>query len=101
MEPCRFDTRFYVAVLPDQQQARDLSGETDHAEWTQPRVALEQADAGALALMPPTRSMLMELADLTGTADVLAAACERVIAPVLPKLVRTPAGWSFRYPSRA
>lgn len=40
-EPRRHDTRFFVAALPDGQVARDVSGETDRAEWTAPAAALD------------------------------------------------------------
>ena len=98
-EPRRYETRFYVAALPPGQQAADVSGETDTAAWTSPTVALAAADRGTLGLMPPTRSILLELADL-GTLDaVLAAAEDRVIVPVQPEAVQTSAGWRFRYPT--
>ena len=98
-EPRRYETRFYVAALPPGQQAADVSGETDTAAWTSPMVALAAADKGSIGLMPPTRSILLELADL-GTLDaVVAATANRVIVPVHPEAVRTPAGWRFRYPT--
>jgi 8-oxo-dGTP pyrophosphatase MutT (NUDIX family) len=101
VEPRRYDTRFFVAALPAGQHARDISGETDHAEWSAPADALVAADRGELALMPPTRSMLLELADLTTVAEVVAAAQGRVVQPVLPRLTRTGAGWTYSYPSPA
>ena len=55
-------------------------------------------DAREIGLMPPTRAILLELADVSSVADVLAVADGRVIAPVLPVLVETAAGWEFRYP---
>ncbi len=36
-EPRRFDTAFFVAALPPGQDARDISGETDSADWWRPR----------------------------------------------------------------
>lgn len=101
VEPRRYDTHFFVAALPAGQQARDVSGETDHAEWSAPADALAAADRGELALMPPTRSMLLELSDLTTVAEVVDAARNRVVEPVLPRLIRTGVGWFFSYPSPA
>jgi 8-oxo-dGTP pyrophosphatase MutT (NUDIX family) len=98
LEPRRYDTRFYVAALPDGQHARDISGETDRAAWTRPSVALAQFGRGELALMPPTCSILMELADASRLSTVLELAHGRQIHRVLPRLERTGHGWAFRYP---
>lgn len=97
-EPRRYQTRFYVAALPGGQEAADLSGETDRAEWATPAVALAEAQAGRLALMPPTLSILLELAELGSVDAVVAAAAKRIVVPILPELVRTAGGWRFVYP---
>lgn len=98
-EPRRYETRFYVAALPAGQEAADVSGETDSAEWTAPAEALAAAARGELALMPPTQSILLELVELGSLAAVRAAAEDRRIVPVLPELVRGPEGWRFHYPA--
>lgn len=99
IEPRRYDTVFYVAALPESQEAADVSGETDRADWTRPADALEAATRGEIALMPPTRSILTELAALESVEAVLAQARERVVATVLPLLERRGDGWVFRYPT--
>ena len=48
--------------------------------------------------MPPTQSILMELAELGSIAAVADAATGRVIVPILPEPVRDAEGWRFRYP---
>jgi hypothetical protein len=50
--------------------------------------------------MPPTYSILLELADLPDLAAVWERAAGRVIEPVLPELVQTETGWYFGYPAR-
>jgi len=97
VEPLRYDTRFFVAALPDGQEARDLSGETDRAAWTAPAAALAAAERGEIALMPPTRTMLAELADAGTLGEVLRRARHRTVVPVLPRLRRTAGGWEFHY----
>lgn len=99
IEPRRFDTVFYLAALPAGAVAADVSGETDCAEWRTPSFALAAADRGELGLMPPTRSVLLELAGAAEVADLLDSARDRVVRPVLPQLESGPDGWSFRYPS--
>jgi 8-oxo-dGTP pyrophosphatase MutT (NUDIX family) len=34
IEPRRYDTTFFVAAMPDDQEAADISGETEHADWS-------------------------------------------------------------------
>jgi hypothetical protein len=99
-EPRRYDTYFYVAELPAGQLARDLSGETDRAEWTSPKAALAAERAGQIALMPPTLSILLELADCESIAEVRRLAEDRVVSVVLPQLQRTDDGWRFVYPAK-
>ena len=101
VEPRRYDTQFFVARMPADQQARDISGETDDAAWWSPDAALQAERSGAMALMPPTLSILLELADHASVAEVLASAENRVIECVLPALVQTADGWRFSYPSPA
>jgi 8-oxo-dGTP pyrophosphatase MutT (NUDIX family) len=98
LEPRRYDTFFYVAELPPGQQADDRSGETDRAEWSTPAAALEDEQAGRIGLMPPTLSILLELAELGSLANVRRAAADRVIERVLPRLVRDGDEWRFDYP---
>src|SRR5215218_7762067 len=45
-EPRRYDTQFFLARMPTDQEARDISGETDRAEWDTPAAALAAADRG-------------------------------------------------------
>ena len=100
VEPRRYDTHFFVAVLPGGQRADDLSGETERAGWERPEVALAASEHGRIALMPPTRSMLLELADAGSVEAVLAQAKDRVVQPVLPRVVRSAEGWRFDYSLR-
>ncbi|HWG99138.1 MAG TPA: NUDIX hydrolase [Pilimelia sp.] len=76
-EPRRFDTYFFVALLPDGQRARDVSGEADHTVWLTPREALALHAAGALPMLPPTAATLRELAAYPDPAAVFAAAAAR------------------------
>lgn len=98
IEPRRYDTRFFIAAMPADQEASDISGETDRAEWTTPRQALVDERSGRIRVLPPTMSILMELADLSTVAEVINRATDRQIKPVLPILVRSDSGWEFRYP---
>ncbi|SCG75137.1 NUDIX hydrolase [Micromonospora humi] len=86
-EPRRFDTYFFVALLPAGQRTRDVSGEADHTLWMRPADALARAEAGELTMLPPTMVTLAEIAaagDLPGVAR--AAADRDPGTPILPRI---------------
>ncbi|MFK3985013.1 NUDIX hydrolase [Micromonospora sp. NPDC050397] len=92
-EPRRFDTYFFVALLPGGQRTRDVSGEADHTMWIRPADALARVDSGEIAMLPPTRVALAEIAACGGLAGLPAAASGRDVAtPVLPRLELAPDG---------
>jgi len=96
-EPRRYDTFFYLAALPAGQQAADISGETSAAEWRGPQQLLSAADAGEIAMLPPTRSILIELAGYSSVEEALASASDRIVETVVPVAVNGPGGWIFEY----
>jgi 8-oxo-dGTP pyrophosphatase MutT (NUDIX family) len=82
----RYDTRFFVAALPDAQQAQDVTSESSVAMWVPVAAALERAQRGELKLLPPTMSTLAALSGFATVADVIAAADSQPLAPIQPKL---------------
>lgn len=86
-EPKRFDTRFFVAALPAGQVPRDVGGEADRTLWLSPAQALERHARGELGMLPPTSFTLTELSAFDSVDAVLAAATQRDVQPVLPKVV--------------
>jgi 8-oxo-dGTP pyrophosphatase MutT (NUDIX family) len=86
-EPKRFDTWFFVALLPESQTARDVSGEAEGAEW----IAVGEHER--LTMLPPTRTMMRGLAAYGKVAEVIAAASRRDAAtPVMPRVIFTEDG---------
>lgn len=57
----RFDTRFFVAVAPEGQQAGHDDVETVHSVWTTPHRALAAAAEGRAMVILPTRKNLEQL----------------------------------------
>jgi 8-oxo-dGTP pyrophosphatase MutT (NUDIX family) len=96
VEPKRFDTRFFVAALPEGQRTRDVGGEADRVVWMRPNDALDRERRGELSMLPPTIAALTGLADCADVAAVLRAGDEREISPVLPK-IRLEADDSIRF----
>jgi 8-oxo-dGTP pyrophosphatase MutT (NUDIX family) len=66
----RFDTRFFVAALPQGQDARHDNRETVKSVWLDPREALRQYWEREIELAPP---QIMSLAHLARFADVAGA----------------------------
>lgn len=92
-EPRRFDTYFFVAALPQEQETGWVCGEADDEVWLPPAAALDRHAAGEIALLPPTEVALGELAPHPTVADALAAAAKRNPAtPVLPRIEFTADG---------
>ncbi|MCM0675691.1 NUDIX domain-containing protein [Micromonospora phytophila] len=86
-EPRRFDTYFFVALLPEGQRTRDVSGEADHTLWIRPADARARAEAGELTMLPPTLVTLTQVAAASDLAGVARAAATRDAAtPVTPRL---------------
>ncbi|MDP9444562.1 MAG: NUDIX domain-containing protein [Actinomycetota bacterium] len=91
-EPLRFDTRFFVAVLPAGQRTGDVSGEADEVAWLRPAEAVAAADAGSIRMLPPTYVTLCELARVATAQEALAVAATRRIRVIRPAVVFDDAG---------
>ncbi len=85
-EPRRYDTRFFVARLPEGQATRDVSTEADGVHWLAVRDALEAVDAGRLTMLPPTYFTCLELYPFPTADQALAAAAQRDRSTVEPRL---------------
>jgi 8-oxo-dGTP pyrophosphatase MutT (NUDIX family) len=81
-EPRRYDTAFFVAVLPAGQTAREVSGETEGMLWAPPAKALADLEAGLVSMLPPTLTTLHEIGRHRDAASVLAAAASRPLDPI-------------------
>lgn len=87
-EPRRFDTRFFVAILPEQELAHTHGSEADASFWIDVSAAVSAAEQGAVAMMAPTRHNLELLASAgpDGAAQVVAGA-EREIPIIQPRVL--------------
>jgi len=59
----RFDTRFFIAALPENQDPLLTSDEVAHSLWLTPDAALQMFQAGNLPMIFPTFAALRTLAD--------------------------------------
>ncbi len=81
----RFDTRFFLAAVPDTQNAVHDDFETTDSIWLSPRAALTQYWDGHISLAPPQIMSLVALARFAQVAEALADARSRMPPVVRPE----------------
>jgi len=85
--PRRYDTRFFVAVMPTGQTPLHDDVETTASTWVQPADAIARGRSGELVIIFPTRKTLESLEGMETTASVFDAALARPTMPILPRFV--------------
>ncbi|MFT3715760.1 MAG: NUDIX domain-containing protein [Gordonia sp. (in: high G+C Gram-positive bacteria)] len=83
-EPRRYDTRFFLAAVPDGQTADGATSEAEATEWRRPADALADWDSGRRFLLPPTWTQLRDLAGHSSVDEALAA--PRTVTQIEPDL---------------
>ena len=99
-EPKRYRTWFFVASLPTGQVTRDVSSESSSVTWLPARIAAEQADAGDLALMPPTYLTSLEVGTHATPEEVLEVAASRSVSMFTPAVEPLGDAWTLSMPDR-
>lgn len=94
----RFDTRFFIAALPEGQQAVPDAHEAVDGRWFTPRDALAQYWAGQILLVPPQLMSLVHLAGYADTGTLLAAAAARQPHCVRPEVFDHEGARAIAYP---
>lgn len=85
-EPRRYDTHFFVAALPDGQEADGETTESTHSFWISPAEALERFAAGDLFLMPPTWAQLERLSQANDVEQALRLSATGITQPILERV---------------
>jgi 8-oxo-dGTP pyrophosphatase MutT (NUDIX family) len=86
--PKRYDTAFFVARVPEGQEADAHTTEAVEAGWWHPAAALDAWQRGDMQLLAPTFTTLREIGEHPDAASLLAAAAQRVVKPVIPMVRR-------------
>ena len=91
--PKRFDTRFFIASLPPEQSAAIDAIEATEMAWMTPASIIAAARDGTMTVSQPTLYNLMELdasvRQHVSPSAILAGEAQRVVAPVLPKVIKS------------
>ncbi len=85
-EKKRFDTRFFLARLPQGQKTVSDYNELTEFIWVTPQNALDMHHARKIILMPPTLKTVMELSHFADIDELFAAAKKRIFYPILPQI---------------
>jgi 8-oxo-dGTP pyrophosphatase MutT (NUDIX family) len=94
----RYDTRFFVGVMPAGSQAQDVTTESSHAAWFGVSEALELAQTGERRMLPPTIATLASLAAFGTVPEVMEAAAHRNLEPIRPTISKGPEGYRADLP---
>ena len=81
----RFDTRFFLAQLPEGQDARHDDHEAVDSLWLTPRLAMQRYWAGEIGLIPPQLMALAQLSHHASTASAWAEALQRRAPCIQPE----------------
>lgn len=98
VEPKRFDTRFFLARLPQGQTAEHDGVELVDSLWVTPAQALKRHDQGELSLMPPTLKTIEELSEFDTLESLLDQARRERIFPIMPEAFVQERGVGVRLP---
>jgi 8-oxo-dGTP pyrophosphatase MutT (NUDIX family) len=98
IETRRFDTRFFLARLPEGQLPVHDRMELTESRWLTPAFALTEHAAGRIVLMPPTLKTIEELLTFSNTGQLFAAARSQRIPTILPDAFWTAESFGIRLP---
>lgn len=91
IEPRRYDTHFFTAMMPTGQRADAATSEAQSAGWVVPAAMLAAATTGTALLMPPTVIALEAVAGATQAAELVGRRERVPLIRTIP--ARTPTGW--------
>jgi 8-oxo-dGTP pyrophosphatase MutT (NUDIX family) len=85
--PKRFDTHFFLAVAPTEQEALSDQLETSEGFWFQPAEVIERFQRREMPVAFPTLHQLRDLSAFKSVQDALEAANTRYISTHVPALI--------------
>jgi len=83
----RFDTHFFLASLPPEQEPRVDGEECVDLGWFTPRGALQAHGRDEIALVFPTIKHLEQLSEFRTASELLREAAGREVVPVQPRVL--------------
>jgi 8-oxo-dGTP pyrophosphatase MutT (NUDIX family) len=87
-ETRRFDTLFYLTLLPPGQEGAHDERETTSSFWASAAEIMRRFDAGRVQLLPPTHRTIEVLAAARTTADAVALTSRACLDPICPVVLQ-------------
>ena len=100
-QPKRFDTHFFLASAPADQEARHDGHESTASIWLTPDALVAAADDGEWFVMFPTRLNAQKVGRSATVADALAAARSAPVVTVMPRGKKVEGGRRLEIPAAA
>ena len=100
-QPKRFDTHFFLAGAPADQEARHDGHESTASVWITPDSLVAAADAGRWYVMFPTRLNAQKFGRSATVADALDAARASPVVTVMPRGQKVEGGRRLEIPAAA
>jgi len=100
-ETKRFDTRFFIAYLPEKQTVKHDGMEITQSIWINPQEALKKAIEGDMQMILPTTENLKLCVDFDNAEDMLSSQknpTKNDIKPILPKFFKDNGSWNVLFP---
>ena len=94
----RFDARFFIAAMPQGQQATHDGIEATDSQWGTPKHLLQQYTQQKIVLAPPQIMTLIALAEFSTVEQCLQAARNAIPHHIRPELVKTDNTRILTYP---
>jgi 8-oxo-dGTP pyrophosphatase MutT (NUDIX family) len=99
--PKRYDTHFFLAPAPEDQEPIVDGHEATELAWIRPADAIAESEARRINLVFATRMNLLLLAESRSVEEAMARAKTRPVVTVTPRIEKTPAGAVLRIPPEA
>tara|TARA_B100000287_G_scaffold375468_1_gene375950 strand:+ start:1515 stop:2291 length:777 start_codon:yes stop_codon:yes gene_type:complete len=96
IEPKRFDTRFFLAKVSQEQLGMHDGFELTDSFWIQPSEAIKKYKQGNMNMLLPTIQNLEQLVEFSSYSDAFnffADLGDRDIPPILPKFIKVDGAW--------
>ena len=92
IRPKVFDTHFFLALAPPEQEAVHDGQEATASMWISPQEAIAQAEAGSVNIVFPTRLNLQRLSLVSSVREAFAMAAREPIQAIQPQIETTSDG---------
>ena len=99
-KPKRYRTWFFVARLPEGQRTRDVSTESSSVAWLPALAAVDQVEAGEMAMMPPTYLTCLDIGQHPTATAAFVAAEGRAVEMFMPQVEPLGDGFTLSMPDQ-